>query len=301
MTLPLRSTHSPGENDAPRVSIILTTLNAARFLREAVDSCLNQTFGDLELIAVDGGSTDGTVEILESYHDPRMRIVHQQNNEGKLPGALNLGLDQARGEYLTWMQADSIYHPQAIEIMAKALDEHTEVGQVYTDFWEIDADGIVKRVIETCEPEFILKAKSDPAGVCFMIRRVVREAVGPHDVRAYPTQDYDYRLRIARQFSSLHICQPLYYWRLHPDSLSGSRPWTIDAKNDVAIRLRLGLIDKEDARKDLAEINIAYAFESYQHGQTRDVPRLVLAGLRRNPAYAANRGVWSILFRSLVR
>ena len=283
------------------VSIVLTTLNAARFLREALDSCLTQTFDDLELIAVDGGSTDGTVEILESYHDSRLRIVHQQNNEGKLPGALNLGLDQARGKYLTWMQADSIYHPQAIEIMAQTLDEHPEVGQVYTDFWEIDADGAVKRVIETCEPEYILKAKSDPAGVCFMMRSAVRESVGPHDVRAYPTQDYDYRLRIALQFSSRRIPQPLYYWRLHPDSLSGSRPWTIDAKNDVTIRLRLGLITNEQAQRDLAEIDIAYAFESYHQGQTGAVPRLVFSGLRRNPGYAANRGVWSILVRSLLK
>lgn len=283
------------------VSIVLTTLNAALYLRESVDSCLSQTYKQLELIAVDGGSTDGTIDILESYHDPRLRIIHQQKNEGKLPGAINLGLEHAHGEYLTWMQADSIYHPQAIEIMALTLDENPEVGQVYADYWEIDADGVVQRVIETCEPDFILKAKSDPAGVCFMIRRGVRERVGPHDVLAYPTQDYDYRLRIAMQFRSHHIHKPLYYWRLHPNSLTGSRPWTIDAKNDVAIRRRLGLINDQQAQRDLAEIDIAYAFESYAQGRSKDVPSLVLSGLRRNPAYAANRGVWSILVRSLLR
>lgn len=296
---------SPGSsvanyNKPALVSIVLTTLNAARYLSEAVDSCLNQTYANLELIAVDGGSTDGTVEILESYRDPRMQLIHQIDNAGKLPGAINLGLEQARGEYLTWMQADSIYDPRAIEVMVSELEKNSAIGQVYADYWKIDADGNVNEVIETCAPEDILKAKSDPAGVCFMIRRSVREAVGPHDVRAYPTQDYDYRLRIAMQFPSHHIRQPLYFWRLHSDSLTGSRPWTIDAKNDVEVRLRLGLSNQQQAERDLAEIDIAYAFERYRSGHYKEVPRLVLSGLRRHPAYAANRGVWSIFLRSLM-
>jgi len=279
----------------------LTVLNVAPYLRFAIDSCLQQTYPNIELIIVDGGSTDGTLEIIATYSDPRIRLIHQTGNVGKLPGAINLGLANARGQYLTWMQGDSIYHPQAIEKMVQCLNEHPEVGHVYADYWVIDAHGAVVRVVQTCPPEKIIQAKSDPCGVCFMIRRSVREIIGPHDVDAYPTQDYDYRMRIAMRFQSFHISEPLYYWRLHPNSLTGSRPWIIDAKNDVRIRGKLGLADEKQRRRELAEIDMAYAFECYQRGMWAEVPGLVCAAMKGNPDYVLNRGVWAILFKSLSR
>ncbi len=281
------------------VTIVLTTLNVAAYLTEALDSCLAQTQADWELIIVDGGSTDGTLDIIGRYADPRIRLIHQTDNIGKLPGALNLGLDAARGEYLTWLQGDSRYHPQALAKMTVCLDQHPDVGHVYTDYWVTDAAGAPQSVVSTCVPEAILLAKSDPCGVCFMIRRAVRQAVGPHDVAAYPTQDYDYRLRIAMQFRSYHLAEPLYYWRLHPASLTGSRSWTIDAHNDVFIRLRLGLSTPRQARLDRAEIDMAYAFEHFYRADFRPVPALVWSGLRGDPRFWRNRGVWAILARSV--
>jgi glycosyltransferase involved in cell wall biosynthesis len=285
----------------PLVSIVLTTLNAAEYLRESVDSCLNQTYQNIELILVDGGSTDETIQILEGYYARKLKIINQSNNYGKLPGAINLGLDQAKGEYLTWMQADSIYHPEAIERMVDCLESHPDVGHVYADYWVIDADGAIQNVVQTCAPEEILKAKSDPCGVCFMIRRTTRDIVGPHDIEAYPTQDYDYRLRIAQKVASFHIQEQLYYWRIHPYSLTGSRPWTVDARNDVKIRQKLGLATPEQAATDLAEIDMSWAFEQYRAGKFHDVPQNVISGIRQHPQYIFNRGVWSIFTRSILK
>ena len=287
-------------NSNPLVSIVLTTLNCARFLREAVDSCINQTYRNLELIIVDGGSTDGTLEILTSYQDPRIRTINQKYNFGKLPGALNLGLDNALGEYLSWMQGDSIYHPKAIYKMVDCLQIHPDVGQVYTDFWQTNELGEIEKTIQTREPEEFLKVLGDPAGVCFMIRRSVRNVVGPHDVDAYPSHDYDYRMRIAMQFNSLHIHEPLYYWRLHHKSLSGTIPWTFSARTDLRIRQKLGISTPHQAQHDLATIDIADAFENYQQHHHRVVPALVLTGIKRDFRFLTNRGVWSIFLRSIV-
>lgn len=282
------------------VSIVLTTLNAGRYLQEALNSCLNQTHGNIELIVVDGGSIDGTLDILASYDDPRMRVIHQIDNDGKLPGAINLGLEQARGEYLTWMQADSIYDLHAIETMVAALEQYPEIGQVYADFYEIDVDGNVVQMHKTREPEEFLHVLGDPAGVCFLIRQSVRAAVGPHDVTAYPSQDYDYRMRIALQFLSLHIHEPLYYWRYHGSSLTGQFGWVALAKRDVAIRLKLGLDTPEQARHRSGEIDMAYAFECYQKGKHGQVLRPLLSGFRQNPGkWTRNRGVWVIAGISL--
>jgi glycosyltransferase involved in cell wall biosynthesis len=283
------------------VSIILTTLNAATYLHQALDSCLNQTYENLELIVVDGGSTDGTLEILASYTDPRIRLIHQKDNVGKLPGAINLGLEHAKGAYLTWMQADSYYTPDAIARMVDVLEQNPDIGQAYADFYEVDREDQVVRIVKLGEPDAFLDRTGDPAGVCFLIRRSVRDAVGIHNVNTHPNHDYDYRMRIALRFPSFHIREPLYYWRYHPASLTGQIGWLALARKDTEIRVDLGLDTPRQARRRRAEIEMAYAFECYQQQRWRQVPRQVWAGLRRDWRFARNLGVWSILFRSLAR
>ena len=110
------------------VSIITTTLNSEKFLSCSIESCLNQTHQDLELIIVDGGSNDRTLEIISGFDDDRIRLIHQDGNLGKLPGAINLGLKNAFGEYITWMQDDAWYENDAIETMASFLEGNPEIS-----------------------------------------------------------------------------------------------------------------------------------------------------------------------------
>ncbi len=287
--------------DTPLVTIVLTTLNAESFLARSIESCLEQTYRNLELIVVDGGSTDGTLAILESYTDPRMRIIHQEGNAGKLPGAINLGLEHASGSYLTWMQADSTYAPDAIAQMVEALEQNADAGQVYADFYEVDLEGRMVKTHVLPEPEQFLNVIGDPAGVCFLIRRSVRAAIGPHDVSTHPNHDYDYRMRIALRFPSLHIHQPLYYWRYHPASLTGQTGWLALGYKDLDIRARLGLDTPRETHRRRAELEMAHAFECYQQQRWDLVPRQVFGALRDDWRYARNLGVWSILFRSFAR
>src|SRR5690242_20649552 len=92
---------------APLISIVLPVLNSARYLAGSIESVLAQTHANWELIIVDGGSTDGTLAVVETHlaKDTRLRLLHQVNNADKLPGALNLGFAAARGDYFTWTQA----------------------------------------------------------------------------------------------------------------------------------------------------------------------------------------------------
>jgi glycosyltransferase involved in cell wall biosynthesis len=283
------------------VSIVLTTLNGARYIRDSIDSCLKQTYGNIELIVVDGGSTDGTVEIVESYldEDPRVRLIHQRDNEGKLPGALNLGLFHARGAYLTWTQDDSWYESSALAVLVDCLESRPEIGQAYADWWLI-RDGAAPEHIRTPDPDQLRSMKSDRVGVCFLLRREVREAVGEHTIAAFPSQDYDYRMRIAQLFESERIGAPLYHYRYHEASLTGRLGWRRLAHKDVEIRLQLGITTRRQARLDRAEADIAFAFERFQNGIYRGVPGLVGAAMTRDLRYVANRGAWSIVFRSLL-
>ncbi len=133
-----------------------------------------------------------------------------------------------------------------------------------------------------------------------MMPKQVRDEVGPHDVTTHPNHDVDYRLRVALRYPSIRIAEPLYYWRYHPLSLSGRIKWSDLARDGAPIRIKLGVSSPSQARKELAALDIAEAFEFYQAGEYRPVARLVLLGVSRDTRYLSNRGVWSILIRSIL-
>ncbi len=120
------------------VTIILTTLNSEQFVARSIESCLYQTYENLELLIVDGGSRDSTLDIVASFSDERIRVIHQPDNSGKLPGAINLGMANAVGAFITWTQDDCWYEPNAIQTMVDYLQAHPEIALVYSDYWDVD-------------------------------------------------------------------------------------------------------------------------------------------------------------------
>src|SRR6516162_6752271 len=102
----------------PLISIVLPTFNGARYLREAIESCLHQSYPNWELILVDDASTDETPSIIADYLARDRRVTSLRNPVNrKLPGSLNAGFAQARGELLTWTSDDNCYRPHALNEM----------------------------------------------------------------------------------------------------------------------------------------------------------------------------------------
>src|SRR5262245_59556523 len=97
----------------PRVSVLLPVFNGARFLTDAIERVLDQTWQDFELVVVDDGSTDGSAEIAEGYADTRIRAVRQEHRG--LVGALNRGLAESRGEFIARQDADDLSAPTRLE------------------------------------------------------------------------------------------------------------------------------------------------------------------------------------------
>src|SRR5437867_9556704 len=108
----------------PRVSVLMPVRDGERFVREAVESILGQTFQNFELLIVDDGSTDATPSILLEFTDPR--LVRLRQDRAGLIAALNRGLDLARGEYIARMDADDIALPRRLERQVKFLDGNPE-------------------------------------------------------------------------------------------------------------------------------------------------------------------------------
>lgn len=117
----------------PRISVILPAYNAAQYIEQAIESILNQTFADFELIILNDGSTDNTPEIIKRYADADKRIVFVDNkvNQG-LIAVLNQGLDMARGEFIARMDSDDISLPQRFEKQVAYLEAHPDVGVLGT-------------------------------------------------------------------------------------------------------------------------------------------------------------------------
>lgn len=214
----------------PKVSIVLPTYNGEKYIRESIDSVINQTFTDWELIIVNDSSTDNTAIIVEEYRkkDCRIKIINNLQNK-KLPRSLNIGFDAASGKYLTWTSDDNYYLPDAIEKMAEYLDNNQRVPMVCADMETIDEMGkITGSFIEYSEAEMYY---NDCVGACFMYRSDVVKQIGGYNPDWFLMEDYEYWLRVLSQCGSIgHINQVLYRYRYHDSSLTGMKLSEIKAQ-----------------------------------------------------------------------
>lgn len=199
----------------PAVSVVMSVYNGERFLREAIDSILNQTFTDFEFIIVNDGSTDGTGEILESYRDERIILV-TQDNVG-LTKALNNGIALARGKYIARQDADDISKPERLEKQVAFMEAHPVVGLLGTRFEAIDEKGQVTRLAYLQENNKVLQARlleiNQFSHGSVMIRKEALDKVGLfRDFFKY-AQDYDLWLRIAEQYEVANLPEFLFCYR----------------------------------------------------------------------------------------
>jgi glycosyltransferase involved in cell wall biosynthesis len=124
----------------PLVSIITPSYNQADFLRATINSVLDQDYPRIEYIIVDGGSSDGSVEIIKEYQD-RISWWVSEKDQGQTD-AINKGFERATGELFAWINSDDVLHPQAVSEAVKFMSENPEVGLVYGDLNFIDQNGI---------------------------------------------------------------------------------------------------------------------------------------------------------------
>lgn len=202
---------------APQISIILPVRNGERFLSQAVESCLEQTLKDFELIIVDDGSTDNTPRLIETFTDPRIRVVRHPSSKG-MAAALNSGFRASRGEFLTWVSDDDFFEAEALATLKSYLDRHGNADFVYSHYDLVDENGCYIRAGKTDVPSAL--DEDNCVGHCFLYRRCVYEALGDYHSDAFLVEDYEYWLRVRKQFRMVLIDPFLFFHRLHPASLT---------------------------------------------------------------------------------
>ena len=210
------------KNDNKKISVILPVYNGERYLAEALESILGQTYTNIELIVVDDCSTDCTGEIIQKYSERDRRVRYIKNAVNlKLPRTLNVGFSNATGDYLTWTSDDNRYKPEALERMAYWLESKPDIDMVYADYTGVDSEGKItceKKMGEPSEMPF-----HNVVGACFLYRKEVANRAGQYDATLFLAEDYDYWIRIKRSGRMQHIHENLYYYREHGQSLTASK------------------------------------------------------------------------------
>jgi glycosyltransferase involved in cell wall biosynthesis len=221
---------------APRVSVVLPVLNGERYLRASVDSVLAQTFRDFELLIIDDGSTDSSRAIAESYDDPRVRILINEQNLG-LPKSFNVGLRAARGSLIARHDADDIALPTRFEKQVAWLDAHPEVVLLGTQARTIDANGRPVADVGNSKP---LGTMGIRWGLLFfnpfihttvMYRREEIVALGMYNETYDASEDLDLWSRVIAKYECANLPDTLVQYRAHGESVAGRRdPAVIESR-----------------------------------------------------------------------
>lgn len=222
---------------APLVSVIMPVYNGEKYLQEAIDSILNQTFGDFEFIIINDGSTDKTLEIIKSYSDPRIRVISQENKG--IIHSLNKGISESRGKYIARMDADDISLPDRFKRQSDFLEANPEIGLLGTTF-AIQIDKKIKCIAAVLLQDSDLRRQllyKCPFGHGTVMFRKNLET-GLNGLWYSPSEkhveDYELWSRIALITKVANLPGVLYIWRDNPLGIS-SRKHVIQRDNTLKI------------------------------------------------------------------
>lgn len=249
-----------------KVSIVLPVYNGEKYLPLAIESIIQQTYQNFELIVIDDCSTDQSYCIAKSYakKDSRIRVYKNRENK-KLPRSLNAGFHMASGDLLTWTSDDNILKPEMLETLVNVFKENPDIDFVYADIIPIDEYGnIMKTQYLNGEIEDIYVF--NPVLACFLYKKKIHEVLKGYDPKKYLYEDYDFWLRAYEYgFKMFHLKKKLYFYRLHSGSLTAQkrkekaiiklkRSFKHLFKNTTMSNKKKLLVRMRDALRELASI-----------------------------------------------
>ncbi|MDK9720588.1 MAG: glycosyltransferase family 2 protein [Rhodospirillales bacterium] len=208
----------------PKVSVILTAHNYGRYVSQAIESVVKQTFDSWELIIVDDGSTDDTPQIAAHYaRHPKISVL-------TLPGlglarAANAGIRASKGRYVVRLDADDYFDENLLLILSNVLDRHPEYGMVFPDYYQISQHGEVIDLVRhpKVNDEVTLLDRSALAAGC-LYRRSCWDRLNGYNEELKRQEDYDFWVRFIEHYRVYNVQLPLMYYRRHEGSMSVGNP-----------------------------------------------------------------------------
>jgi glycosyltransferase involved in cell wall biosynthesis len=208
----------------PRITVLMPVYNTAAYLREAIESILNQNFGDFELLIIDDASTDDSFQIASSYTDPRVQVVRKPANSG-YTDSLNQGLQLARGEYIARMDSDDISDTERFRKQVEFMDAHPEIGLCGT--W-VEAFGAINEIWRTETEHESIRAQMlffcPVTHPTVLIRKAVLAVPNLCYNRAFePAEDYDLWERLLQHCQLANLPEVLLRYRVHEKQVSATK------------------------------------------------------------------------------
>ena len=202
----------------PKISVVTPSFNQAEFLEQTILSVLEQNYAPLEYIIVDGGSTDGTLDILRRYESKLRWISEKDSGQAN---AINKGFRMASGNIFAWLNADDLYSPGALPTIAQSFAEHPEIAFIYGDALAIDDKnntyGIRAHVKQT-DFETLTQVGDHIVQPTAFWRQELWATIGELDETLHYALDYEYWMRVAKRYQLLYIPVCLAKERLHTNA-----------------------------------------------------------------------------------
>ena len=217
----------------PEVTIYITNYNYSLYLPKAIESCLNQTYKNFEIIIIDDGSTDSSKKIINFYANKNKNIVPIFKKNQGLIRACNTALSSARGKFIIRLDADDWFDKNAIKLMAYELNQDKKLQIIFPDYYEVNKEGKILRSIRRHDFEKVGLLDQPAHGACTMFRTKTLITSGGYDEFFNCQDGVDIWYRFIKKHKVRNLNIPLFYYRKHEVSITKNRGRILSNKNKI--------------------------------------------------------------------
>jgi glycosyltransferase involved in cell wall biosynthesis len=222
-------------NNSPLITVYITNHNYGKYIDQAINSILEQSFQNFEIIIIDDGSTDNSKSIIQQYENKSNIKVIYQNNKG-LTISNNIAIKLAQGEFIIRLDADDYFTKDALKLMVREF-ENENLGMVFGDWYLVDENGDILGVEQRHNFQKEVTLYDQPAhGACTMFRKDCLIKLGGYDETITRQDGYELWLRFIEQFEVGNINAPLFYYRQHSKSLTKDEIKLLDTRSNILSR-----------------------------------------------------------------
>jgi len=227
----------------PKITVLLSVFNDEKYIGEAINSILDQTFADFELLIIDDCSTDGTVEVINSYKDPRIRLIINEENID-ITKSLNKGLKLARGKYIARHDSDDISSLNRLGKQLNFLESNEDYATVgsYTEIIDENSNHIRYLKCETSAEEiyYNLSYRNNLTSSSIMFLKEIIYDIGSYDESSSNSEDHEFWFRISRKYKIYVIPEYLIKYRIRVNQrLSKNYIETLERSFEIALKTKI--------------------------------------------------------------
>lgn len=229
-----------------KVTVLMPVYNVEKYIEKSIDSILNQTYKNFELIIIDDGSTDKTIEKICKYKDERIILKRNETNKG-LPYTRNLGLSMATGEYIAFLDGDDIAHEKRLELQIDLLENNNQIDLVGSNYIAFDDFGKKYKSNLMINPEeiranFMFRNSLQNSAVTLR-RNIVENKKLKYNEKYFTCQDYGFWAEYGNKSNMYNVKEPLLYYREGHDSVtSKSKANRIEERKNILFDIKKKVI-----------------------------------------------------------